>query len=301
MRNFEDAQNKVQRAIVEAEKFCALVAETAGKNTDIDMSSNAKDTTTQNSSFESLGPSDDEFFHLICHIDEGLISKIEAGQYVDLERLIPKDKVRRFSDETRMEWVHREGGTFLVPAQNRDVKINGVRHWEQAFRAYATIYCGANPQRSKEIWQYVAVINTATAAYSWDNVASYDYTFRHLMEFNPSRSWATTYNQMWNLCMRDPLPKNNQNQSFGSQFQAATKIHGGNNPSSYNNGGTSHNNSNGNNSNAGGQNKEVGRYCLNFNKGEKCKYGDKCRFVECCSFCDSPAHPAMSCPKMAKN
>ena len=27
------------------------------------------------------------------------------------------------------------------------------------------------------------------------------------MAFNPNHSWAVTYNQMWNLSMRDPIPK----------------------------------------------------------------------------------------------
>ena len=88
-----------------------------------------------------------------------------------------------------MEWVHHEGNTYLVPA-NRDQRITGICKWEQAFRIYATIYCGAHPSQVKEVWQYISVINTAAASYAWDNVASYDINFRHLMAFNLDRSWA---------------------------------------------------------------------------------------------------------------
>ena len=91
----------------------------------------------------------------------------------------------------------------------KEMEELGFRHWEQAFRAYATIYWGANPKRSKEIWQYITVINTAATLYSLENVYNYDIMFRHLMAFNPQCSWAVTYNQMWNLSMKDPLPKNN--------------------------------------------------------------------------------------------
>ena len=105
------------------------------------------------------GVSDDDFFHLTCHIEPSLIHKIEKGEFVELEKLLPKDKIGDNKEEGRLEWVQHDGGTFLVPAQ-RDGKTNGFRRWEQAFRAYATIYCGANPQRSKEIWQYITVINT---------------------------------------------------------------------------------------------------------------------------------------------
>ena len=153
------------------------------------------------------GVSDDDFFHLTCHIEPSLIHKIEKGEFVELEKLLPKDRIGNKVEEGHMEWVHRDGGTFLMPAQ-RDSKIGSFRKWEQAFRAYTTIYCGANPQRSKEIWQYITVINTAASSYTWENVYNYDITFRHLMAFNPQRSWAVTYNQMWNLSMKDPIPKN---------------------------------------------------------------------------------------------
>ena len=157
------------------------------------------------------GLSDDDFFHLTCFIDPGLILKIEKGEFVELEKLLPRDRnsfTKGGGTENRLEWVQRDGSTYLVAVGNKDHKITGIRRWEQAFRVYATIYCAANPQRAKEIWQYIAVINTAASAYVWDNVYNYDITFRHLMAFNPNRSWAVTYNQMWNLSMRDPLPKN---------------------------------------------------------------------------------------------
>ena len=115
------------------------------------------------------GVSDDDFFHLTCHIEPSLIHKIEKGEFVELEKLLPKDKGVGFKEESRLEWVQRDGGTYLELA-NRDSKITGIRHWEQAFRAYATIYCGANPHRAKEIWQYIVVINTAASSYVWDNV-----------------------------------------------------------------------------------------------------------------------------------
>ena len=225
------------------------------------------------------GVSDDDFFHLTCHIEPSLIHKIEKGEFVELEKLLPKDRLsghKNNHDESRLEWVQRDGGTFLVLA-NRDGKITGIRCWEQAFRAYATIYCGANPHRAKEIWQYIAVINTAAVSFMWDNVYNYDITFRHLMAFNSNRSWAITYNQMWNLSMKDPLPRNNaQRNSFRS--------HGGNSKS--------------NGSNNGQQHKRLkADYCWNFNKGVKCRFGNRCKFIERCSFCDSGAHGLHACPK----
>ena len=148
------------------------------------------------------------------------------------------------------------------------------------------------PQRSREIWQYVSVINTAAASYSWENVANYDYTFRHLMEFNPSRSWATTYNQMWNLSMRDPLPRgsSSKQQQYNQHYQGKSSYRQNNPTNSHN---SQHNQS---------SSKKKGKqtYCLYFNRGEKCKYGDKCRFTERCSYCDGADHHVLVCPKLTK-
>ena len=210
----KEAQLRAERSIIEVEKFRAAV-EMPGKPIE-NITNNGTDRvqvgTLEQTGGGSMtimdigsGVSDDDFFHLTCHIQPSLIYKIEKGEFIELEKLLPKDKFAK-GEENRLEWVQRDGGTFLVPAQKEN-KINNFRRWEQALRAYATIYCGANPHRSKEIWQYITVINTAASSYLWDNVYNYDITFRHLMAFNPQRSWAVTYNQMWNLSMRDPLPK----------------------------------------------------------------------------------------------
>ena len=230
------------------------------------------------------GVSDDDFFHLTCHIEPSLIHKIEKGEFVELEKLLPKDKLGG-KEESRLEWVQRDGGTFLVPGQ-WDNKIGSFRKWEQAFRAYATIYCGAHPHRSKEIWQYITVINTAATSYQWDNVYNYDITFRHLMAFNPQRSWAVTYNQIWNLSMRDPLPKFNGKGAYqhysGSGFAAPRSA------------------SSGYNGNPMQVKRNKSDYCWNFNKGVPCRFGVKCKFVERCKYCDSPSHGVHACTKLQK-
>ena len=71
------------------------------------------------------------------------------------------------SDEQCMHFVHKDGTSYWVAA-DRENKIGGIRHWDQAFRIYAAIFCKANPTRSAEIWQYIHVINTAAASYAWE-------------------------------------------------------------------------------------------------------------------------------------
>ena len=209
---FEEAQKHADRTIIEAEKFKAVVEALAGRqnfanNFQLLVGETVPGEQVMNMQGKLLsaarqqigmGFSDDDFFHLTCHIEPSLQLKIESGKYVDLDKLLPKDKVdhnQQYNNETKLEWVQSEGSTYLVPAKKVS-KINCFCRWEQAFRMYATIYCSKNPNRSREIWQYISVINTASMAYNWDNVYGYDIIFRQLMEFNPSRSWAVTYNQM---------------------------------------------------------------------------------------------------------
>ena len=228
---YDDAKKRADRAVLEAERFKASIANPPGieiqdkfqnpidppVNTFIMGGSMGNNEQIQNNDSPraiGTGLSDDDFFHLTCHIDAKIRQKIEQGGFIDLDLLLPKEKngsFDRFGSEdkvsgTPMQWVQNEQGTFLMPARKQS-KINGFRRWEQAFRIYATLYCSANPNRSREIWQYISVINTAASAYIWDNVYNYDIIFRQLMEFNPARSWAVTYNQMWNLSMREPLQK----------------------------------------------------------------------------------------------
>ena len=165
---------------------------------------------------------------------------------------------------------------YLVPAKSNS-RVNCFCQWEQAFRMYATIYCTKNPLRAREIWQYISVINTASMSYNWDNVYNYDIVFRQLMEFNPKRSWAVTYNQMWNLCMTNPIMSNQVRK---------------NNFNGYSN--------NGQNGGSSGGKKKID-YCWSFNKGVKCKFGKKCKFIEHCSYCDEASHRVVNCMKLDKN
>ena len=215
---------------------------------------------------------DDEFFHLTCHVDNGLKTKIERGEFVELEKLLPKARSvnQRFSDENRMQLVNRDGYSYWVPVEKD--KIGSVQRWEQAFRIYAAIYSRANPGHAYEIWQYVHTITTAAANFAWDNVAEYDFTFRQLMATYPQRSWSRLYNHMWSLCMKDPVNK--------------------------------HSNVGGRNNNFAGrrsdsQKGDREKYCWRFNKN-KCKRAN-CEWEHRCKFCDAWGHGVWNCfKKLAK-
>ena len=256
----EDARSHAAQMIVDAENYEAAMINPTG----MDISNGNSQSVRQ----VAIMDTDDEFFHLTCHVDPALRGKIQKGEFVELERLLPKEKFAARHNEGRMELVNKDGMTFFVPA--KEMKINNVRKWEQAFRVYGAIYSEANPHRSAEIWQYVFIINSAASAYQWDNVAYYDFTFRQLMAANPNHNWGKIYNQMWNLAMRDPINKI----GFSSQgFHSDEK--------------------------GQGSGKKRSNYCWKFNKSS-CTEGKSCNFPHRCYFCDAFSHGIQSCRKQDK-
>ena len=248
------------------------------------------------------GNDDDTFFHVTCHLDPVLKNKIAKGEFVELDRLLPKQRNSGgFSqEEQRMNIVHREGQTYFVPAQNQ-LKVNSIRRWEQAFRVYAAVYSEANPSRAAEIWQYIHVINIAASAYTWENVYFYDVTFRQLMASNPSRPWSKIYNQMWSIAMREPLVRSNGSfQQHSGSYQSNQNNGQGQGRTNFSHQQQSRSNANTNNNTTGGgdSGKRKPKYCWAHNRANGyCKDGNKCRFIHRCSYCDKPDHGINICPK----
>ena len=271
----EDARDAAAKLILEAEKFKASLTPPKGKDNNLFLSDNAERAAyprVSGSSGELM--EDDDFFHITCHVDPTLRAKIENGEYVELERLLVKDRFRKRGGEDRLEFFHKDWHTYLAPPE-REYKIINVHKWEQAFRAYAAIYSKANPHRAAEIWQYIYIINTAAAYYVWDNVAFYDFTFRQMMGVNPLKSWAKTYNQMWNLAMHEPLQRGQQN-NFAGGYSAKFNKEG--NSSGY-------------------KKNNKGSRCWKFNKNQTCNAAT-CNFEHKCSYCGGKSHAVIDCNKL---
>ena len=225
---------------------------------------------------------DDDYFHLTCHVDHTLKQKIQKGEFVDLEKLLPRNRFAA-KNEDRLEWVSKDGMAFLAPVQDRKNKIGGVRTWEQAFRIFSAINCQANPHRAGEIWQYIHLINSAASTYIWENVAYYDYTFRQMMAERPGHSWSKTYVQLWQLAMRDTIQKNNFNNN-GANTSFVSGKRGDNRenhqqPASGQKIKTWHDNC-----------------CWKFGRTGKCDR-QSCRFDNRCSYCGSYSHGYHACIK----
>ena len=247
----EDPQTYADQAILAAEQFKATVAPpenrgmAPGKYVIDDMP--------------------DHFIQSALHLDEATKVKIRAGKYVDLEKLLPKDKpLRHVKKEPRYEMVNRGGWSYWAPVEDKTQTINNFGKWEQAFRVYATIYTQANPLRSTEILRYIETINNAALTFVWNNIAEYDYAFRHYMEEKPYRSWAQTNLQLWSTCMHEHVRN------------IATPGQKPNDKKDW---------------------REIS--CWRYNRNA-CTRGANCRFEHRCSYCGSFSHIYPTCPKRGK-
>ena len=140
---YDEARDKAERAVIEAEPYKATIAGPQGTSVQ------------DNEFYDGELKADDEFFHITCHVDPTIVSKISKGEFIDLEKLIPKPKGGLAYSDQKMELVFREGKPVFLPHVDKSHLISGFRKWEQAFRVCAAIYGQANSHRSAEIWQYV--------------------------------------------------------------------------------------------------------------------------------------------------
>ena len=173
---YQAARDEAERTVIEGEQFKATINTPRGNSFAV----------SGNQFFDSKVKDDDEFFHITCHVDPYLVEKIAKGEYVELDKLLSKQRYNPYGkNEPKNALVFRKGRPVFITHTNKNRMVSGLRKWEQAFRVYATIYSQANPDRAAEIWQYVFTINTAAASYSWQNVAEYDFAFRQMMSKNP--------------------------------------------------------------------------------------------------------------------
>ena len=219
---------------------------------------------------------DDDFFHSSCHIDDALKDKIERGQFVELDKLLPREKLSSglissdFEDAPPIQLIKKGGNTYLGSAV-RETKITSLKKWDQAFRVYSTIYCQANPSRSAEILQYVDIVHNIASSYPWDSVMYYDVIFRQLMASKPWRSWAKTYTQGWNLALKSRI--NESNFSAGGYVQ---KTNGGGFSSKDN---------------------WKEKCCWRYNKNKCSKSSSDCSWDHRCKFCAGWNHGYHNCRK----
>ena len=217
---------------------------------------------------------DDSYLTMGANIDQGLKQKIQASEYIDLGKLLPRNLVQS-SEDHRMEMVNKGGLTYWVPMSDRENSaVSSYIKWEQAFRVFTNIYAQTHPTRVTELLQYNHVIETAAATFQWENVYRYDKEFRLHMSLFPERNWGIILQQAWTLCMKNV----NHHHQSGNGAQGSNSSKRDNQQSS------------------GGRKK----ICFKFNQGI-CQFGFNCKFEHKCGICGKYGHGTYNCRKLQSN
>lgn len=206
---------------------------------------------------------DEKLFELAAHVrDEGLIQSIERGEYVELPKLYPKDRIP--DDEGRVSIVYKDGKLEGIPSENKEmVHITSFERWLVAFEVYAGIYTRRNPVRAPEIFQYIYKIRKGAEVYQWHNVYTYDKIFRTHMGKNPGRNWGSALRDTWDNHVRET--------------QLKTAGVGGNaSPPNV-------------------EKKKKKGFCWKFNKSGYCSSGSSCEWDHRCEVCGLPNHGKYNC------
>ena len=286
-----DGKQVADQLLVQAEKFKARVEAPKGNYQNLIMPYDYDQLRAKFVKPEGLAPvdneilflhnfdQDDEFFHVTSQIDPATRGKIERGEFIDLERLLPRDRngVRGYDDLNRQlfQLITLGTNTYLEPPASKAGKISSIKKWDQAFRIYAAIYTQANLQRAAEIWQYVYVIHTAAGANPWDNVYYYDINFRELMASKPWCSWGKTYTQGWNMVF-------NNSTVFGVSSTGASTSTNSNQFRS------------GSNINSKDWKDDC---CWRYNKNKCKRSGSECNYDHRCTYCAGWNHSFLNCRK----
>ena len=215
---------------------------------------------------------DEDYMYLTAHIDENTQNKVQKGEFIDLAKLLPRDRIIT-EEDNRMQLIIKEGASYWVPMTD-SLQITGFNHWSQAFRVYTDIFARANPMRASELIQYSHVIHTISQQFTWDNVYMYDKDFRLHMSRHPRRNWSLILQQAWAMRLREPLRSHSFNHRDGSNNYNSTNRHSQHNQKRVN----------------------VNDICRRFNRG-KCSFGMRCKYEHRCNYCFKMGHCVLNCRK----
>ena len=205
---------------------------------------------------------DEDYLIVVAHVDEGVEQKIRNGEFIDFNRLLPRDHIQMQQDNHSELINNNEHLTCSTSSPgSSEFMIGSFARWEQAFHLFSNIYTRQFPQKASELIQYNHVIHRASMTYSWSNVYAYDMDFRLHMAHHPLRSWSVILQQAWNLRLKD-----------GDEHERCTSQSG----------------------NGSGRKREI---CFRYNAG-KCTYGFHCKFDHRCGICGKHGHGAHNCRRI---
>ena len=130
---------------------------------------------------------------------EKLVTKIKAGQFVDLADLLPENvKAQDSEPQTYLD------GKLLVSTKKRVREITDVVTWVEAFTVYMWIFCCTHPSRWHDVTQYKLLILQTARQFSGKAWLHYDSAFRKDTAASGLTDWSRMNSDLYNFHTRLP-------------------------------------------------------------------------------------------------
>ena len=123
-------------------------------------------------------------------VPEKMISRIEAGEYIEMAELLP--------DHLGSAGMTAEEDQTRVPRSRRKAVTN-IFEWVECFAIYVAVLSRSRPQRVPEMLGYLILILEAHMEHGGDGWIGYDRRFCMTAAGNPSINWATIDTTQWQL------------------------------------------------------------------------------------------------------
>ena len=130
---------------------------------------------------------------------EKLVTKLKAGQFIDLADLLPENvKAQDSEPQTYLD------GKLLVSAKKRVREITDIVTWVEAFTVYMWIFRCTHPSRWQDMTQYKLLILQTTRQFSGKAWLHYDTAFRKDAAASGLTDWSRMNSDLYNFQTRLP-------------------------------------------------------------------------------------------------
>ena len=154
----------------------------------------------------SVASMDEDYQMIDAHVEESFKLKIINWEYIDFSKRLSRGRTVCEDEHQHLEIINKNGLSYLSPISDREnVQINLYAKWEQAFRVYSNIITSCYPEKAPELLQYNNMVHSASLAYIWENVYSYDKEFRYHISKHLQRPWNVILQQVWTMILKDHL------------------------------------------------------------------------------------------------
>ncbi|KAK3092498.1 hypothetical protein FSP39_003641 [Pinctada imbricata] len=129
-----------------------------------------------------------------AHVASSLKSSIFNNEFVHLHKLIPNK-----ANEEPQQQLTLVNGELVIKPKHKEVRINSLDSWTNAFLIYMSIYLSKFPEHAQSLLKYLHTVRTAAQRSTNLSWLDYDVQFRLKRSRNHTIQWDSVDAELWLL------------------------------------------------------------------------------------------------------